>query len=469
MTRKITLIVAAAILLRIVYQVAILGFDGSFHNGSDSQKYIVIAENLLATGSFSYIEAGDGEPTLTPVTDRMPLYPYFVAGMMAVFDEGTLTAIAVSQAFLDGLTIALLALAAAAIDRRLAIPTAVFAAIAPNLLVHASYILTETVFLFFFVAALTALLWALRGWRTTTMLVCAGLALGLALLTRPVMMFFPLFLFPTLLYAFPSARKVPLGRTAMLAGIPVLIMIAFALPRLADNHVRFGHAVLTTQSGAHLLKWVYPCLNTPWSCASHGDDWEVSKPLVDDRLAELSPADVANPATRNEVYQSVAVERISELGVFQIAVGSVVGAFKNVIQTGFYETLTQFRQPATFFSAMTGNNATEKIGNFLKTNSTNTFMMLWAVAQGSLMLARVVQLVGLGAGLSKPHLRPFTILLTMTIIYFLAVNGPIGNPKYRIPAEPGFFILMSMGLYTIFDWYRARRKPVTENRNPEPS
>ena len=312
-------------------------------------------------------------------------------------------------------------------------------------------------FLFFFVAALTALLWALRGWRTTTMLVCAGLALGLALLTRPVIMFFPIFLFPTLIYALPAARRVSLGRAVILAAIPVVIMIAFAVPRLADNHARLGHAVLTTQSGAHLLKWVYPCLKTPWSCASHGDDWAANKPLVDARLTELPPEDAANPAIRNEVFQSVAVERISELGVVQIAVGATVGAFKNVIQTGFYETLTQFRQPATFFSAMTGNNLAEKVGNFLTTNSTNIFMMLWVVAQVGLMLSRVVQLVGLGAGLTNPLIRPFTIVLIMTIVYFLAVNGPIGNPKYRIPAEPGFFILLSMGFYSLLDWWRARQ------------
>lgn len=457
MDRRILIVVVAAILIRVVYQLGMLGFDGSFHNGSDSEKYINIAESLIATGEFAYIDTSTDPVTLTPVTDRMPLYPYFIAGMMLLFDDDAFTAIAISQAFIDGLTIFLLALAAAALDRRYALPTAIVAAIIPNFLVHASYILTENMFMLFFAAALAALLWALRGWRTTTMLAVTGLMLGMALLTRPVMMFFPLFLLPALAYAIPAARRVSFGRGLLLAALPVVIMITFVVPRVAENVDRYGHAVLTTQSGNHLLKWVYPCLNTPWSCASHGTDWDANRPLIEERLAALPPDEAANPAVRNKVFQEVAIERIAELGVVKVAVGFVVGAIKNTIQTGFYETVTQFRQPANFLSAMPGDSFGEKLGNFFETNSTGVFMLIWFVAQIALLGSRVVQLVGFGAGLANPALRPFTIVLTMTILYFLVVNGPIGNPKYRVPAEPGFLILLSMGYYAILDFWRRRQ------------
>ncbi|MEK9797431.1 MAG: hypothetical protein VW713_11905, partial [Alphaproteobacteria bacterium] len=283
--------------------------------------------------------------------------------------------------------------------------------------------------------------------------------LGLALLTRPVMMFFPLFLFPALAYAIPAARRVSFGRGLLLAALPVVIMIAFAVPRVVENHDRFGHAVLTTQSGNHLLKWVYPCLHTPWSCASHGTDWDENKPLVDARLAELSPAQRANPAEVNAVYQSVAKERIAELGIVQIGIGMTVGAIKNTVQTGFYETVTQFRQSPNFLSAMPGSGIGEKLANFYRTNRGDVFMLAWAVAHAALLVSRLVQIVGFGAGVANAARRPFTVVLVMTIVYFLAVNGPIGNPKYRVPAEPGFLILLSMGLYTIMDFLRRRREP----------
>ncbi|MEK9707451.1 MAG: hypothetical protein VW618_06495, partial [Alphaproteobacteria bacterium] len=160
MGRHIALIALAAILLRLIYQFGMIEFGGTFHNGSDSAKYIYIAETIVATGEFAYVDTTVTPTRLIPVTDRMPFYPYFLAGMMELFGDDALTAAAVLQAVMDGLTVILLALAAAAIDRRYAIPTAIFAAVIPNFLVHASYILTESLFLMFFDAALAALLWA---------------------------------------------------------------------------------------------------------------------------------------------------------------------------------------------------------------------------------------------------------------------------------------------------------------------
>ncbi len=157
------------------------------------------------------------------------------------------------------------------------------------------------------------------------------------------------------------------------------------------------------------------------------------------------------------IRRDVAIERILELGMPQILFGSAVGAFKNLIQTGAYETFTQYRQPITFFAAMPGGTFGERFGNFLQNNKTNIFMGFWLVAQIFLVLSRGVQLVGLWSGLADRTRRPFTIILTGTIVYFLVVNGPIGNPKYRIPMEPALILLFSIGFYTIFDWRAARR------------
>ena len=155
--------------------------------------------------------------------------------------------------------------------------------------------------------------------------------------------------------------------------------------------------------------------------------------------------------------RQIAVDRIRELGIVQVTVGMITGAIKNLAQTGFYETLTQFRQPTTFFSAMPGAHFGERFANFVNINSENTFMKLWVVAQLALLASRLVQLVGLGHGLRNSSVRPYAIILTMTIVYFLAVNGPIGNPKYRIPTEPALIILFAIGFCNIMDWARRRK------------
>jgi len=135
----------------------------------------------------------------------------------------------------------------------------------------------------------------------------------------------------------------------------------------------------------------------------------------------------------------------------------IIGAIKNTIQTGVYETLTQFRQANTFLSAMPGSSMGERVANFIKINRDHLFMGFWVLAQATLLLSRLVQLVGVAGGLTNRAARPMTVFLAMTFVYFMAINGPIVNPKYRIPAEPALIIFLAMGMQWIIYWIAARR------------
>ena len=53
-----------------------------------------------------------------------------------------------------------------------------------------------------------------------------------------------------------------------------MMMIIIITPRLIDTYNEYGQPVLTTQSGTHALKWVIPCLKTPWTCGSMSNEWK---------------------------------------------------------------------------------------------------------------------------------------------------------------------------------------------------
>ena len=122
-----------------------------------------------------------------------------------------------------------------------------------------------------------------------------------------------------------------------------------------------------------------------------------------------------------------------------------VGAIKNIVQTGVYETLTQFKQPTTFFSSMPGNTFSQRIQNFVSQNRNHYFMGLWVIAQIALFGSRLVQISGLWRGVSDRNMRPYCVFLAATIGYFLLINGPIANPKYRVPMEPALIIFLAIG------------------------
>jgi len=456
LTYKLGVIIIFAVALRITYQAAMLSYGGSVHNGSDSEKYLNIADSLYTYSEFSYVERSADGVTLTPATDRMPIYPYFLVGLFKVFGYYDLESVAIFQILVDSITIIGISLTALSISPRLVVPSALVAAFIPNFIVHSSYILTETLFLMFFTWGLCAALWALQSKHRLWLLVASGILFSMSLYTRQVMMFFPIFLYPALIYGLRTSGINKKSHCAILASVPVLIMIAAAAPRVIENHDNYGHAVLTTQSGNHMLKWVYPCLRTPWSCSSHGLAWQENSPIVANKMQAITPREAQNPVITDMIMRDIAMARIRELGFYQIAAGLVTGATKNLIQTGIYETFSQFRQPTTFFSAMPGHTVREQFLNFLSINRDNYFMIFWVFAQIALLISRFLQFVGLAHGLRDPLIRPKVVILLMTVVYFLIVNGPIANPKYRIPMEPALIILFAIGVCAIFDWIRRR-------------
>lgn len=433
-TRQLLWIALFAIVLRFAYQALMLQFGGSFHNGSDSEKYLIIAREYLAGGYGNH----SGEQL-----ERMPLYPALLAAIFHLFGTDNLRAVIIVQNFIDALSVIGIGIAARSMSERFAAPSALAAAVIPNFLVHASYILTETLFTLFFVWGLCALLWSLRR-NTMRFLIVGGFLFGLALMTRPVMIHYLAALVPALAVALWLQGKSTWLRSAAFAVIPAILILAFAAPRVIDHYRHYGYASLTAQEGTHLLNWFYGCLASATPCAERGRIVEEMRPISEQRVVALGK-DKDNPFAVSAVESRLAIEKILSTPPSLIVTSMSVGMFRVLMQTGFYESFAQFRQPLTFFSAMPGGSLTERLSNFVRTNATNGFMLLWVLAQAVLVLSRGVQLAGLVHGLREPAYRGATLILAATIVYFLVLTGPVASPKYRIPIEPPLLILFGMG------------------------
>jgi 4-amino-4-deoxy-L-arabinose transferase-like glycosyltransferase len=421
-----------ALALRLAYQDGMLAFDGSFNNGSDSGKYISAARSIWLTGSM-------------PETERLPLYVYFVAAMFKTIGTESLRAVVSVQACFDALSVLGIALAARAMARELVIPAALTAAIIPNFVVHSSYILTENIFLLFLTWGLCALLWAVKSRKTFGLVSLAGMMFGLTLLTRLTLAYLPLFLVPALIIALRIERGLPFARCIALSLVAPIVMAIVASPLLIYNYVHYGYLALSSEVGSHLLFWVYGCLATPWPCADRGRIVAMIAPIANEHV-QLVAGKHANPFAVSALMQSFAIQRIFDLPLWQIAWGWSWGAFRNLMQTGFYQVLTQFNQPPNFFSAMHGTGVLDRIGEFVRINWNNPFMILWVISQFALVVSRAVQFLGALTGLTRPQFRGPTLLLIGLIVYVLALNGPVADPKYRIPMEPALLVLFAIGL-----------------------
>ncbi len=239
-------------------------------------------------------------------------------------------------------------------------------------------------------------------------------------------------------------------RSLALAAIPALVILAVGAPRAFDHYWRYGYLSLSAQEGGHFFNWFYGCLASANPCAERGRIVEEMRPIVENRIAALG-TNVDNPFTASAVARELAVERILSTPPQVIAVSMSVGMFRVLMQTGFYKSFAQFRQPAHFISSMSGDSFLTRMGNFLVANKSNPFMWLWALAQAALIASRLIQLVGLVIGLPEPAYRGATIILLATIGYFLVVTGPVASPKYRLPFEPPLLLLFGMGWVWFYD------------------
>ncbi len=456
-TAALVTVLIFAVALRLLYQAGMASFGGSFDNGSDSGKYLEAAHSLLATGTW-------------PVTDRLPLYIVFVAGVFKAVGSESLRAVVTIQALLDTFSVLGIALAAKALSPRLVLPAAITAAIIPNFLVHSSYILQENLFLLFFSWGLCALLWSLRRERPAMLLAVAGIMFGLTLWTRITLSYFPMFLVPAVAVALRLDLRLSWKRCAALSLVPALTMLIIPAPLLLHNYLVYGHADLSSQPGEHLLNWIYACLATPWPCSNRVAVLAELRPIVADYVKSGGGAGL-NPFDISAFEKKLAVDRLLQLPLWQIAWGMTWGAFRNVFQTGFYAVISQFNQPPAFLSAMHGVNIWERIAAFIAANRNNAFMMLWVASQIAIILTRAVQAIGAIVGLQRAEFRGATVLLLVTIAYILILNGPFADPKYRIPCEPSFIILFALGLtYSptliiwraqLWQWMPLRRRSQT--------
>ena len=442
--RQVLLLFVVSVAVRLGYQLLVLYWDGSFIT-ADSLEYIRLARGVMETGELAVLRSG----VVIPQLERMPLYPYFLASAFSLANSANIALAVGLQGAIDAGTVIGVALMARAIDDRWTLPAAGLACVWPNLVIHAALVLTDTLYVTFLTFGLCACLWAARGRGTIVLLSLGGLCLGLALMTRPVLMFYPAVLFPALAYLLRCRLAIGWLRAGGLALIPVLLIGLCATPRLLKSYRLYGRPVLSVQSGVHALYWVYPCLHTPWDCADRETLNEVNEGLVRQRLQALQPEARSNPAVIDQVQRATALEQLRTLSVGQVASGLVAGVSYNLFHTSFSRVGYQLNLKEGPLLGPGSRDGAGLVSRAILMFSSGAFTKLWLGALAMLALSRLLQLVGLcGALLPKVTRAPMVFLLA-TVVYHLAINGPIGNAKYRLPMEPALIVFLVAGAFAL--------------------
>jgi 4-amino-4-deoxy-L-arabinose transferase-like glycosyltransferase len=197
------------------------------------------------------IAAGKGiaNPDGVPETFRVPIYPIFLAAV--TFGHKVFLPIVLSQSLIGAATV----LCAALLAREMfgsaaAISAATITAFYPYYVVHDTA-LQETSLYTFLTALAVLLLLRVRRSGSRMMAGCAGLTLGMAVLTRPDLA--PFALFAPLWLAVPAQPPTASRRQGILTALICLAALALILSPWLVRSLRLeGTATLSTQTGFFL-------------------------------------------------------------------------------------------------------------------------------------------------------------------------------------------------------------------------
>ena len=447
-SRLLWLVFATALAIRVAYVLGLyLGLGPDALTANDSIAYSSGAGLILDQGVAVW------------PTDLMPLYLLFLAAHYAI--QGTTDPLfpVLTQCAFDALTAVMAGLIAGRLDRKLALPAGLFAALCPSLIVTAGVIYTDSLFLFFATAALLgAQRWLQRpAWIWTAVL---GTALGLALLTRVMMA-------P---WALGSLAALPLGalvlrrlnwRAPLQMGLVALLCAGLQTPVLVRNAVEFDSFGLTAQGGSHALYWIAPLVRETVDGTPH----EVGAADLRERFDASAAAAESNPFRRSNAMSAYALDELGRLGLGAIAKSWTIGAAINLGAPAAILSPPVAALPRTGFYDTPGTGKGEKIVNFLFANDNPGYAWILLVSLVGLVLARLVQLGGVVSLARRGReVRVALLLLLGWVAFILLINGPIASAKYRLPIEPAMAVFFAQGFRVFVERWRGRSRPIFRRR-----
>ena len=211
--------------------------------GSDSPYYLNEAKTLLKYGQYAWDYYGPVIPIMYP----LPVYIFFLAGMVGIFGNVFLPVALVQNAMMIFSAFLLWKIGKELFGEKVAFWSALIYAVEPFNSFQSNFVLTDTFFSFFTVVFLFYAIRFLLESKTKD-LVLSSLFLGIATLTRPVSLYFSVVLIGFIIFMFWRDRNKVVRKT-------ILVLLTFLLvlsPWLIRNYVVFGRIKLTTITNFNL-------------------------------------------------------------------------------------------------------------------------------------------------------------------------------------------------------------------------
>jgi len=367
----------------------------------DSTRYLRVVTNIFRGRLFSeYIR---------PTAFAPPLYPYFIAGVFAIFGKSIL-AVKLVQALLGGVICWLIfRLGSDLYDLRVGLLACFITAIYPELIVLAGYLYTETVYITLLYVSLLLLIRAFILKSKPGLWILSGVILGLSVLTRHILLAFPLFLL----------FVICMIRPARIYFRHVLIFLAACYltvaPWIVRNYIAFNEFI-------------------PVAIGAGGGVWIGSHLAHNGEYRYEESRELAREASK-ETNDIIEKDRI----LFR-------KAFQNIVRNPFGFGLVFLKKFIRFFVGVY-----EHIPDGQHGANRGYIRFLLGLSYYPVFLFFL-----LGVVMSRKIWLQLLPLCSMIFYTSAVYSVTIVVPRYRIPLLPAFFVFAAFGCVTLWDRLRHR-------------
>jgi 4-amino-4-deoxy-L-arabinose transferase-like glycosyltransferase len=406
-----------------------LGFVATLDNDlawPDERELVAIGRRLAAGDGFvasSYRSA--------------PVLPAYLGLTFRVFGDGFLAA-RVGQAVLGALTcVLLLRTGALLVSPAVGVLAGTLLAVYPQHVYLAGVFYTSALETFFCALAVWLAARVTRGRGGAATALGCGVALGLAILTRPVYVILP----PCVVAVWLAAGGPKRRRVALAAAL--LAATAFTvLPWSARNRAAFGRFMLVS-SGGGITLWKGNNELADGTAEDRALGW--GRPVW---LARRARLDAATRAALDEKYDAVHARvraREQEVGDWYLAMDEVLApvARAYIVEHPGPTARRAGRKLVTFFSAFSPT-ATQGLASWTRVLAAATFypLLLLAALAPVLAPARAAGLV-----------LPYAVVGTIAVAHAVLTSCT----RFRLPVDPYIVLGAAVALATLTQGLRGRR------------
>ncbi|MDA9558448.1 hypothetical protein N9R86_00570 [Alphaproteobacteria bacterium] len=413
-----------------------LGFI--FFQGSSIEQYLIEDELMYWENSLSFLKTGELNKGI--LYERMPsIFLYYK--MLLLLTSENLKFLLCIQAVIDTVNCFMIYRIASLIVPRYKFFIYGFAALSPLMIILSSQVLSETIFLFFFILFIYFSIKAITQKNNLFLFIMlAGLFLGISTSFRTIT--FPLIflsLIP-LTIIFINKRILKFNLFILLSTFLLSALLPISL-RLIDNIKNHNSYSLTSQTGTHLAYWVAPIILSESEGLNRSDALKI---IIDKRNKHLLTDD---PYKNDAILRSIGITVLAEVSLNKVIYAWGKGILINLSAPSILldKKLRNLAHPSYYEIS----NPIKWILILVSEKKYYNYLLIISLASITSIFS-ILSLI-IGPVLLYKENKHVSYLCLLYVLYFMIITGPVLSPKYIFPILPCVFLYQAFTLVKIKD------------------